>query len=88
MITTRLTSLEGLDPELKAGLTYIDDNKAETISASIKKVIEERRYERTVQKATLERYGPAAVSQSLDVFLDQVMITQKPLNGPMQRCFR
>ena len=88
VITTRLTSLEGLDPELKAGLTYIDDNKAETISASIKKVIEERRYERTVQKATLERYGPAAVSQSLDVFLDQVMITQKPLNGPMQRCFR
>ena len=76
VITTRLTSLEGLDPQLKAGLTYIDDNNPETISTNLKKVIEERRYERTVQKAALERYGPAAVSQSLDEFLNQVMMKQ------------
>lgn len=73
-ITTRLSALDGLEPEIKIGLTYIDDNRPETIAACLKKVIAERWYERTVQQATFERYGPAAVSRSLDAFLKKVMI--------------
>ena len=77
VITTRLTALESLEAELKAGLSYIEDNKPETIAACLKKVIVERRYECTVQQATLDRYGPAAVSQSLEAFLKNVLLTKK-----------
>ena len=73
VITTPLTALEALAPELKVALSYISDNRPETISACLKKVISERRYECTVQDAVHERYGPAAVSRSLATFLEQVM---------------
>lgn len=73
VITTRLSALEGLDPELTIGLTYLDDNEPETIVACLKKVIAERIYERTAQQATIERYGPAAVSRLLEAFLNQVV---------------
>jgi glycosyltransferase involved in cell wall biosynthesis len=72
VITTPLTALETLEPELKAGLTYIPDNNPATIAASLKKVIGERIYERTVQAETLRIYGPAPVARSLEAFLNQV----------------
>ena len=73
VITTRLSALEGLEPELMSGLTYLDDNEPETIVACLKKVIAERIYERTAQQATLERYGPSAISRLLEAFLNQVV---------------
>ena len=73
VITTRLRALEGLRPELKAGITYLDDNAPGTIAACLKEVIAKRHYERTAVEATLAEYGPAAVSQSLGNFLRQVM---------------
>jgi hypothetical protein len=67
------TSLGTVDPEMDVGITYINDNLAETICACLKKVITERRYEHTSQQATLNAYGSEAVSRSLDTFLGQVM---------------
>ena len=74
VITTRLTSLENLPQDLKDGLTYLDDNQPETIAESLRWVIAERGYERTVQKATLDIYGPDVVSETLDRFVKQVKI--------------
>lgn len=72
VITTPLGALEALDPEMKIGITYINDNSPHTIAACLKKVIAEVRYEQTAKQATLERYGSAAVSRSLDAFLKQI----------------
>jgi hypothetical protein len=73
VITTRLSALEGLEPELKRGLTYLDDNDPETIAASLRTVIASRVYERTAAEATLERYGPTAVSRLLEAYLKKVL---------------
>src|SRR4030095_7954823 len=73
VITTPLTALAGLSPEIKAGLTYIEDNRPETIAAGLKKVIAERAYERIAAEATLREYGPEAVTSSLEHFLKQVL---------------
>jgi hypothetical protein len=48
------------------------DNKAETIAATLKEVIESRCYERTAARAALQSYGTAAVSDSLDGLIQQV----------------
>ena len=55
VVTTRRGPLE---PELEAGVSYIDGNSSEMIAASLKQVIEESRYDRTAQRAALETYGP------------------------------
>ena len=73
VITTPLKALKGLDPEMEKGLTYINGNSPDTIAECIRKVIAERRYEQTAERATLRTYGPAAVSRSLDTFLKQVV---------------
>jgi glycosyltransferase involved in cell wall biosynthesis len=64
-----------LEPELKAGVTYIADNIPSTIAACLRQLIETRGYERTAEQAALEVYGPDAVSKSLNRLLEQV--TQK-----------
>jgi len=81
VISTRLSALDGLESDLKAGITFMNDNAPETIAASLRSVIEERRYEVTVQQATMERYGPEAVSRSLNTLLQQVMIFSTARNG-------
>jgi len=67
------TPLGTLAPEMEAGITYIKDNSSDTISACLKKVIEERRYECTSGEETLKAFGSVAVSRSLDTFLGRVM---------------
>jgi glycosyltransferase involved in cell wall biosynthesis len=67
------TPLGTLAPEMEAGITYIKDNAPDTISACLKKVIAERRYERTSGEATMRTYGPEAVARLLDTFLGRVM---------------
>jgi hypothetical protein len=47
-------------------VTYIPDNAADTIAECLKRVIIERRYERTAEQAALQTYGPAAMAESLN----------------------
>jgi hypothetical protein len=66
------TPMGKLEPDLEAGITYMRDNSPETISATLKKVIEERLYEHFAAQAAHDAYGTRAVSRSLDNFLKQV----------------
>ena len=70
VITTPMGQLE---PELETGITYIADNKPETIASALKQVIENRSYDRTAADAALRSYGPDAVAESLQVLLRQVV---------------
>lgn len=81
VITTPRGSLE---PELEAGVTYMPDNAPETIAASLKQVISQRLYERTAERAALQTYGPAAISQSLNRLLAEVTADRRPTR-PMTR---
>jgi glycosyltransferase involved in cell wall biosynthesis len=67
------TPMGTLEPGLEGGMSYMPDNKAETIAATLKRVIESRSYERTAAEAALQTYGPEAVSRSLDELLHKVM---------------
>jgi glycosyltransferase involved in cell wall biosynthesis len=67
------TPMGTLEPEIESGITYIPDNKAETIAAALKQVIESRSYERTATQGALQTYGPEAVSRSLDTLLSKVI---------------
>jgi Glycosyl transferases group 1 len=62
-----------LEPGLEKAITYMRDNKAETIAATLKQVIESRCYERTAAEAALQTYGPEAVAMSLQNLLKDVM---------------
>jgi glycosyltransferase involved in cell wall biosynthesis len=73
VITTPLVALEGFDPGMARGITYIKDNRPETIGKSLTNAIAERLFERTAAKATLDIYGPAAVAISLEAFLTKVV---------------
>jgi hypothetical protein len=66
------TPMGNLETELEAGITYMSDNRPETIAATLKQVIKDRCYERTAAKAALQAYGAEAVSKSLDKLLQQV----------------
>jgi glycosyltransferase involved in cell wall biosynthesis len=61
-----------LESELEAGVTYVPDNSPETIAECLKRLIGDRRYEKTAQQAAVQIYGPAAVSKSLNNLLAQV----------------
>lgn len=67
------TPMGPLDSQLEAGITYMPDNKAETIAATLKQVIENCSYERTAAQAALETYGPDAVSTSLNTLVKQAL---------------
>jgi glycosyltransferase involved in cell wall biosynthesis len=66
------TPMGPLERELEAGITYISDNSPETIAAAIRRVINERAYERTARDAAQEMYGPESVARSLDVLVHAV----------------
>jgi glycosyltransferase involved in cell wall biosynthesis len=67
------TPMGTLERGLEKGITYMPDNKAETIAATLKQVIESRSYERTAAQAALQTYGPEAVSKSLNTLVKQVL---------------
>ena len=67
------TPMGALEAGLESGITYMPDNKAETIAVTLKQVIEGRCYERTAADAALQTYGPEAVARSLDRILKEVM---------------
>jgi len=68
-VTTRMGRLE---PDLEQGITYMSDNAPSTIAATLKRVIENRRYELHAAKAAQQTYGTQAVSSSVNNFLSQV----------------
>lgn len=67
------TPMGKLESGLEAGITYMPDNSPETIAATLKTVIEDRRYQNLAAKAAQEAYGTQAVSRSLDKLLKQVL---------------
>ena len=67
------TPMGKLESDLEAGTTYMPDNAPETISATLKKVIEDHRYERVAPQAARDAYGTRAVSNALGEFLEQVV---------------
>jgi glycosyltransferase involved in cell wall biosynthesis len=84
------TPMGNLEPELEAGITYMNDNSPATIAATLQRVIRERDFERTAAEAAVQSYGPEAVSRSFDKLLkrviaannrDQKFATANPLVG-------
>jgi glycosyltransferase involved in cell wall biosynthesis len=67
------TPMGALEPGIESGITYMPDNKAETIAVTLKQVIEGCGYERTAAHAALQTYGPEAVARSLDRLFKEVM---------------
>ena len=67
------TPMGRLESDLETGITYMPDNTPEMIAATLKKVIEDRRYENVAPKAAEQAFGAHAVSMSLDEFVGQVV---------------
>jgi glycosyltransferase involved in cell wall biosynthesis len=67
------TPMGALEPEIESGITYMLDNKAKTIAATLKQVMESRCYERTAAPAALQNYGPETISRSLDELLHKAL---------------
>jgi glycosyltransferase involved in cell wall biosynthesis len=66
------TPMGTLEPEIEAGITYMADNTPQTIAATMRRVIGERLFERTAERAAQDAYGPAAVAKSLNRLLNEV----------------
>jgi hypothetical protein len=72
------TPMGKLEADLEAGITYMPDNEPPTIAATLRKVIEDRRYELQAAKAAQRAYGTQTVSTSLAKFLRQVVSGSEP----------
>jgi glycosyltransferase involved in cell wall biosynthesis len=70
------TPMGNLEPELEAGITYMNDNSPSTIAATLVRVIRERSYERTASQAAVQSYGQPSVLKSLDTLIQRVMRTR------------
>jgi glycosyltransferase involved in cell wall biosynthesis len=70
VITTPMGTLE---EEMERGITYMPDNNPDTIAATLKRVVLERGWGRTAAKYVHQKYGPTAVSESLNMFMKQVL---------------
>ena len=68
------TPMGALESDIESGITYMADNSPQTIAATLKHVIEERRYERLAAQSAHNRYGPDAVARSLDGLFKQVAV--------------
>jgi glycosyltransferase involved in cell wall biosynthesis len=70
VITTPMGELE---KELETGITYMADNRESTIAATLASVIRDGAWQKSCVGPTLQRYGPEAVSSSIENFLRQVI---------------
>ena len=68
VISTRMGHLE---PEIEAGITYIEDNTSETILKSLREVITQGIHRRLARAAAVGLYGPVAVSDKLQSLIQQ-----------------
>jgi glycosyltransferase involved in cell wall biosynthesis len=71
------TPMGSLSDKLETSITYMIDNTPGTIAATLKRVITERHYERTAREATLDLYGPHAVSNSLERVVSDVKASHR-----------
>ena len=67
------TAMGALEPAIEAGISYMPDNSPETIAATLKGVIENRRYEHRAAEAAQEAYGNQAISRSLGGLFKEVL---------------
>jgi glycosyltransferase involved in cell wall biosynthesis len=77
------TPMGASEEEIERGITYMPDNKPDTIASTLQQVITNRFWERTAAQYAIQTYGSAAVARSLDRFMQQVMagFTKKPGSG-------
>lgn len=66
------TSMGLIEKEIEYGITYMSDNKPDTITFTLKKMITDRLWERTAAKYVINTYGPAAVAKSLELLIQRV----------------
>jgi glycosyltransferase involved in cell wall biosynthesis len=59
-----------LEPELEAGISYIQDNSPETIAACLRRVISDHLYERTAKQAALQAYGSDTIAKALNRLIE------------------
>jgi glycosyltransferase involved in cell wall biosynthesis len=71
------TPMGALEPEIERGITYMADNSPESIAATLKRVIDERLFDREASQAALDAYGPAAVAGSLNNLLNEVIAARR-----------
>ena len=67
------TPMGNVEKEIESGLTYMPDNKPETIAATLKQVIQARMWEQGASQFACDTYGPTAVAKSLDNLIKQVV---------------
>lgn len=65
------TPMGALEEEMESGVTYIPDNKTETIAAALKQVILDATWRRTARQYVLDMYGPQSISKKLEMLLQQ-----------------
>ena len=70
------TPMGQLESQLEAGIVYMPENSPGTISATLQRVIGERKFERNAMQAAQEMYGTTAVARSLNTLVGQVMSVQ------------
>jgi glycosyltransferase involved in cell wall biosynthesis len=66
-----------LERDLEAGVTYIQDNSAETIAACLNDLIRNRRFEQSAQEAAIQTFGMAPLSKALNGMLAQMKASAK-----------
>jgi glycosyltransferase involved in cell wall biosynthesis len=66
------TPMGTLETDLERGITYMPDNRPETIAATLTRVINGRLYEQVATQAAQNRYGPESISKALNTLIDQV----------------
>ena len=67
------TPMGELEPELEHGITYIPDNRPETIAASFTRIIEGKLFDRTAMDAARRMYSPESLSIALDRLMRDVV---------------
>jgi glycosyltransferase involved in cell wall biosynthesis len=72
-----MTPMGSLEREIEEGITYMADNLPETIVSTLQRVIADKRYARTVEGVVQRRYGPKAVSESVDRLLTDVLARRR-----------
>jgi glycosyltransferase involved in cell wall biosynthesis len=82
------TPMGALETDIERGVTYMRDNKPETIAATLRRVIQNREYERTAADAALQTYGPDAVAKSLETLINDVMALNTSGDNPSVTCLQ
>jgi glycosyltransferase involved in cell wall biosynthesis len=67
-----MTPMGTVESDIEAGITYMADNRPDTIASTLRRVIDERRYVPSSQSAVQSRYGSKPVSEALERLLDDV----------------